>query len=46
LVDSAGRVVGINTAIATAGQGEGNIGVGFAIPSNTAKQIADRIMTS
>jgi putative serine protease PepD len=46
LVDSAGRVVGINTAIATAGQGEGNIGVGFAIPSNTAKQIADRIMRS
>ncbi|WP_239075712.1 S1C family serine protease [Planosporangium flavigriseum] len=46
LVDRAGRVVGINTAIATAGQSEGNIGVGFAIPSNTAKQIADRIMTS
>jgi putative serine protease PepD len=46
LVDSAGRVVGINTAIATAGQGEGNIGVGFAIPSNAAKQIADRIMKS
>jgi putative serine protease PepD len=46
LVDSAGRVVGINTAIATAGQGEGNIGVGFAIPSNAAKKIADRIMTS
>jgi putative serine protease PepD len=44
LVDSAGRVVGINTAIATAGQGQGNIGVGFAIPSNTAKQIADRLM--
>jgi putative serine protease PepD len=46
LIDRAGRVVGINTAIATAGQSEGNIGVGFAIPSNTAKQIADRIMAS
>jgi putative serine protease PepD len=46
LVDSGGRVVGINTAIATAGQGQGNIGVGFAIPSNAAKQIADRIMGS
>jgi putative serine protease PepD len=46
LVDRTGRVVGINTAIATAGQGEGNIGVGFAIPSNTAKQIADQIMKS
>jgi putative serine protease PepD len=43
LVDSAGRVIGINTAIATAGQ-SGNIGVGFAIPSNTAKQIADKLM--
>jgi putative serine protease PepD len=46
LVDRSGRVVGINTAIATAGQSEGNIGVGFAIPSNTAKQIADRIIGS
>jgi putative serine protease PepD len=44
LVDSAGRVIGINTAIATAGQGEGNIGVGFAIPSNTAKPVADRLI--
>jgi putative serine protease PepD len=43
LVDSAGRVIGINTAIATAGQSAGNIGVGFAIPSNTAKQISDKL---
>jgi putative serine protease PepD len=46
LVNRAGRVVGINTAIATAGQSEGSIGVGFAIPSNAAKQIADRLMTT
>jgi putative serine protease PepD len=44
LVDSAGRVIGINTAIATDGQSAGNIGVGFAIPSNIAKQIADKLM--
>jgi putative serine protease PepD len=44
LVDSAGRVIGINTAIATNGQSEGNIGVGFAIPSNTAKQVAQKII--
>jgi putative serine protease PepD len=44
LVDSAGRVIGINTAIATDGQSAGNIGVGFAIPGNTAKQIADKLM--
>ena len=39
-----GEVIGINTAIATAGQGNtGNIGVGFAIPSNKAKDVADKL---
>ena len=37
LVNTNGEVIGINTAIATSGQGTGNIGVGFAIPSNKAK---------
>src|SRR5207302_1342242 len=44
LVDLAGRVVGINSAIATAGGTSGNIGVGFAIPSETATKIADEII--
>ncbi|SFK88131.1 S1C family serine protease [Geodermatophilus ruber] len=51
LVNSAGEVVGINTAIAsvaTGGPGKqeqsGNIGVGFAIPSNTAHRIAKEII--
>jgi len=45
LVDENGRLVGINVAIATAGSGEaGSIGVGFAIPSNTALRIAQEIM--
>ncbi len=44
LVDLAGRVVGINSAIATAGGTSGNIGVGFAIPSETAIKIADQII--
>ncbi|AEB47055.1 MULTISPECIES: trypsin-like peptidase domain-containing protein [Micromonospora] len=44
LVNTRGEVIGINTAIATAGQGNtGNIGVGFAIPSNKAKDIADKL---
>ncbi len=50
LVNGAGEVIGINTAIATVASGSGsgdaqsgNIGVGFAIPSNTAKRIADEI---
>lgn len=45
LVDASGRLVGINVAIATAGSGRaGSIGVGFAIPANTAKRIADEII--
>ncbi|GIJ78213.1 putative serine protease PepD [Micromonospora phaseoli] len=44
LVNTRGEVIGINTAIATAGQGNtGNIGVGFAIPSNKAKDVADKL---
>jgi putative serine protease PepD len=43
LVNTRGEVIGINTAIATAGQSSGNIGVGFAIPSNKAKQVADAL---
>ncbi|MDT4989381.1 MAG: putative serine protease PepD [Micromonosporaceae bacterium] len=45
LVNLAGEVVGINTAIATSGQGaSGNIGVGFAISSNVAKSTADQLL--
>ena len=47
LLDADGNVIGINVAIASAGntggQG-GSIGVGFAIPSNMAKRIADEII--
>jgi putative serine protease PepD len=46
LVNDQGELVGINVAIATAGSSaqSGNIGVGFAIPSNVAKRIADEII--
>ncbi|GGL24920.1 S1C family serine protease [Planomonospora parontospora] len=43
LVNSSGQVIGINTAIATNG-GDGSIGVGFAIPINTARQVADQLI--
>jgi len=43
LADRQGRVIGMNTSIRTDGSG-GNIGVGFAIPADTAKLIADRII--
>jgi putative serine protease PepD len=47
LVDLSGRVVGVNSAIATTGgtAGEsGNIGVGFAIPIDQVKITADQIL--
>jgi putative serine protease PepD len=45
LVNLAGEVIGINTAIATSGgEQSGNIGVGFAISSNRAKSAADQLL--
>jgi putative serine protease PepD len=53
LVDAEGKVVGINTAIASVASSglpgqqssqSGNIGVGFAIPANTAKRIGQEII--
>jgi putative serine protease PepD len=52
LVDGAGQVIGINSAIASLGQSDlsgtqsGNIGVGFAIPINQAKTIANELITT
>jgi putative serine protease PepD len=46
LVNSSGQVIGINTAIATAGSSSGNIGVGFAIPVSTVKQVTDQLITT
>ncbi|MEV1294504.1 trypsin-like peptidase domain-containing protein [Pseudonocardia sp. NPDC049635] len=45
LVNLAGQVVGINSAIATTGQGQGSIGLGFAIPVDTAKRVAQELMS-
>src|ERR687897_1531146 len=39
LLDANGRVIGINSQIATGGSGEGSVGIGFAVPVNTAKQL-------
>lgn len=48
LLDGAGRVIGINSAIATLAFGgeAGNIGLGFAIPSNSAKRIAEELIAT
>jgi putative serine protease PepD len=45
LVDTAGRVIGIDVAIATSGSSTGNIGVGFAIPINTVKTVVNQILS-
>ena len=48
LLDSDGNLIGINVAIASAGSTggtNGSIGVGFAIPSNVAKRVADELIT-
>ncbi len=48
LVDMSGKVIGINSAIASLSSGSsgesGSIGVGFAIPVDQAKRIADEIV--
>jgi putative serine protease PepD len=48
LVDGDGRVIGVNSAIATWGAGAGgqagSIGLGFSIPIDTAQRIADELI--
>ena len=39
LLNSRGEVIGVNSQIATAGGGEGNVGIAFAIPVNTVKEV-------
>jgi putative serine protease PepD len=48
LVDSQGRIVGVNSAIATLGSGSttGNIGLGFSIPFNQAQRIINEIIAT
>ncbi|MDP8214604.1 MAG: trypsin-like peptidase domain-containing protein [Candidatus Euphemobacter frigidus] len=45
LIDVDGRLIGINDAITTAGPlSRGNLGIGFAVPSNLAMDIAHAII--
>ncbi|MFP5460708.1 MAG: Do family serine endopeptidase [Gammaproteobacteria bacterium] len=44
LVDTRGRLLGINTAIYS--RSGGSMGIGFAIPSSTARHVMDQIVTS
>jgi S1-C subfamily serine protease len=44
LINAAGTVIGINSQIATAGNGgSGSVGIAFAVPSNTARDVLPRL---
>jgi S1-C subfamily serine protease len=45
LIDSAGKVIGVNSQIETAGGG-GNVGIGFAIPINTVREVVSQLLDS
>jgi putative serine protease PepD len=48
LLDSRGRIVGVNSAIATLSSGgtSGSIGLGFAIPINEAKRVVNELIAT
>jgi S1-C subfamily serine protease len=46
LIDSQGRVIGVNSQIETGGSGEGNVGIGFAVPSNTVRTVVAQLLAN
>jgi len=45
LLNVRGEVIGMNTAIITNARSEGNIGIGFAVPSNTVRELLPQLHT-
>ncbi len=45
LLNARGEVIGINTAIITNSRSEGNIGIGFAVPINTVRDLLPQLRT-
>jgi S1-C subfamily serine protease len=43
LIDAGGRVIGVNSQIETGGASRGNIGIGFAVPIDTAKEVIPQL---
>ena len=43
LLNQRAEVIGVNSQIATSGAGGGNIGIGFAVPSNTAREVVPQL---
>jgi S1-C subfamily serine protease len=46
LIDAAGKVIGVNSQIETGGAGPGNVGIGFAVPIDTAKEVIPQLRRS
>jgi S1-C subfamily serine protease len=46
LINSEGEVIGINSQIETGGSGNGNVGIGFAIPIDTARSEIHQLETN
>jgi S1-C subfamily serine protease len=46
LIDATGKVIGINSQIETGGSGNGSVGIGFAVPIDTAKKIIPELKQS
>jgi S1-C subfamily serine protease len=45
LLDASGRVIGVTSQIATGG-GNGSVGIGFAVPSSTARDVVQQLLDS
>jgi S1-C subfamily serine protease len=44
LLDSLGEVIGVNSQIETDESGGGNVGIGFAVPVNTVREVVSQII--
>jgi S1-C subfamily serine protease len=45
LIDASGRVIGINSQIESP-NGGGNVGIGFAVPIDTAREVVDQLIAT
>ena len=46
LLNARGEVIGVNSQIETGGSGDGNVGIGFAVPSNTVETVVAQLLSS
>jgi S1-C subfamily serine protease len=44
LLNAQGQVIGVNAQIETGGQSQGNVGIGFAIPVNTVRDVVAELI--